>query len=65
MLATPDTEGFDLTAWVLPGLAIVLAAVAVAVGLARRRNEADDTPAPPLEPADATRLEDDMRSFDP
>ena len=27
VLATPDTEGFDLTAWVLPGLAIVLVGV--------------------------------------
>ena len=37
---TPDTEGFDLTAWVLPGLAIVL-------GGCRDRGRARAEPRPP------------------
>ena len=47
VLATPDTEGFDLTAWVLPGLAIVLAGAAIAVGLARNRGRRDPDGAEP------------------
>ena len=37
VLAVPDTEGFDLAAWIVPGLAIVLAGAAILVGLRRWR----------------------------
>jgi cytochrome c-type biogenesis protein CcmH len=32
VLAIPETEGFDLAAWLVPGAAIVVAAVAIFVG---------------------------------
>ena len=63
VLATPDTEGFDLTAWVVPGLAIVLAGGAIAVGLARARRRPPPSDAAPLDPADAARLERDLSDF--
>ena len=37
VLATPSDSGFDLAAWLVPGAAIVIAAVAIAVGLRRWR----------------------------
>ena len=37
VLALPDDEGFDLAAWLVPGAAIVVAAVAIFVGLRRWR----------------------------
>ena len=37
VLATPDTEGFDLAAWVVPGLGILVAAGALSVGIRRWR----------------------------
>ena len=37
VLAVPETEGFDLAAWIVPGLAIVLAGAAIFVGLRRWR----------------------------
>jgi cytochrome c-type biogenesis protein CcmH len=35
VLAEPPKSGFDLTAWLVPGAAILLAAVAIAIGLWR------------------------------
>ena len=37
VLAEPPKSGFDLTAWLVPGLAILVAAVAIALGLWRWR----------------------------
>ena len=37
ILATPGDDGFDLAAWIVPALALLLAAVAIAVGLRRWR----------------------------
>ena len=64
VLSTPDTEGFDLTAWVLPGLAIGLAAIGVAIALLRRRRDDSGDDTSPLAPADAERVESDLRSYD-
>ena len=66
VLATPDTEGFDLTAWVLPGLAIVLAGGAIAVGLAKNRRRPGDDGAAPGAPTaeEQSRLDADLSSFD-
>jgi cytochrome c-type biogenesis protein CcmH len=66
VLATPGGSGFDLVAWLVPGLAIALAAAGIgflAVRSVRRR----PTPAaaPSLSPPDATRLEEDMSRYDP
>ena len=37
ILALPDTEGFDLLAWLVPGVGAILGAVAILVGLRRWR----------------------------
>ena len=71
VLAEPPKSGFDLTAWLVPGAAILLAAVAIAIGLRRWRRAARDgggpPPAgggPPLEPAEAERLDADLARYD-
>ena len=68
VLALPDDEGFDLAAWLVPGLAIVAAAVAIFVGLRRwRRAAAADVeaePAPrPLDAEETGRLEADLERY--
>jgi cytochrome c-type biogenesis protein CcmH len=64
VLATPPKSGFDLIAWLVPGLA-VLAGI-VAVGLlawrwSRRRPAAAGAQAPPPTPEEARRLDDELR----
>ena len=62
VLATPSGHGFDLLAWLVPGVAIVLAAGAIAFGLRRRLRQRSRSGAEPqqLDPGDAARLEADM-----
>ena len=71
MLAEPRKSGFDLTAWLVPVAAILLAAGGIAIGPAalaprrrRRRGSASPGGDPPLEPADAERLEADLARYD-
>jgi cytochrome c-type biogenesis protein CcmH len=70
VLAEPPKSGFDLTAWLVPGAAILLAAVAIAIGLWRWRRAARDGGGPPqgggppLEPAEAERLDADLARYD-
>ncbi len=71
VLAEPPKSGFDLTAWLVPAAGILLAAVAIAIGLRRwRRAGRDDGGSSPpdgeqpLEPADAERLEADLARYD-
>jgi cytochrome c-type biogenesis protein CcmH len=68
VLAEPPKSGFDLTAWLVPGVAILLAAIAIALGL-RRWRRAGGGPPPgdgktPLDPADAERLDADLARYD-
>ncbi|HEX8068022.1 MAG TPA: cytochrome c-type biogenesis protein CcmH [Thermoleophilaceae bacterium] len=69
VLAVPKQEGFGLTTYLVPALALLLAAAAV-VGTAlrwrrRRPQEAAATAGPKKpDPADAARLEADLRSYD-
>jgi cytochrome c-type biogenesis protein CcmH len=71
VLATPDNSGFDLAAWVVPGAAIVIAGVAIVVGL-RRWRKAGTTPSgggsavpePPLDDEDSKRLDADLARYD-
>src|SRR5207249_1683524 len=51
VLAEPPKSGFDLTAWLVPGAAILLAAVAIALGLWRWRRAARGGAAGPRIPA--------------
>ena len=62
VLATPSGHGFDLFAWIVPALAIVLAAAAVGYGLRRalRERGARLAEPEPLDPVEAARLESDM-----
>jgi cytochrome c-type biogenesis protein CcmH len=65
VLALPESEGFDLAAWLVPGLAILAAALGIGVGLwrwRRARRHAPTTPA--LDPADGERLDSDMARYD-
>ncbi len=69
VLAIPEDEGFDLVAWIVPGLAILVALVAIVVGL-RRWKRAGTTVDPEasaeLEPRgeDKERLERDLGRYE-
>jgi cytochrome c-type biogenesis protein CcmH/NrfF len=68
VLATPRDEGFDLIAYIVPIGAVVIAAIAIALGLLRWRRRAQiagEPPAPSLSQADSARLERDLSRFDP
>ena len=67
VLAIPETEGFDLAAWLVPGVGIFVAAVAILIGLRRWRRAdrgAADPPAEALDEEDARRLDADLARYD-
>jgi cytochrome c-type biogenesis protein CcmH len=64
VLATPDTEGLDLIAWVLPALGGLMGIAVLGIALARMRRMPSGTEAKPLDPADAARLDRDISSHD-
>ena len=69
VLAEPPKSGFDLTAWLVPGLAILIAAVAIALGLWRwrrtgRAREAADPEEGTLDPSERERLDSDIARYD-
>jgi cytochrome c-type biogenesis protein CcmH len=69
VLATPGTEGFDLAAWLVPGAALVTAALAIGIALRRWRHkggsaELPQTGQPAPDPAEAERLEADMGRYE-
>jgi len=69
VLAEPPKSGFDLTAWLVPGVAILIAAVAIAVGLWRwrragRAREAVAAPEGALDPSERERLDSDIARYD-
>jgi cytochrome c-type biogenesis protein CcmH len=69
VLATPSGSGFDLSAYLVPVVALVVAAVALALGVRRWRQAGGPPgPAPPRAggPADedAARLEADLARYD-
>ena len=69
VLAIPDTRGFDLTAWIIPGVGIAAGVLGLGFGIsrwrrsARRAAAAGEAPAP-LEAADETRLDSDLARYD-
>lgn len=68
VLAIPEDEGFDLVAWIVPGLAIVLAGGAIFVGL-RRWRRAGGPPegggsAEPPDAEDSERLDADLARYE-
>jgi cytochrome c-type biogenesis protein CcmH len=68
VLALPESEGFDLAAWLVPGLGILLAGGAIGVGLWRwRRRDRDAEPATEPQALDADereRLSSDLARYD-
>ena len=70
VLALPEGSGFDLTAYLVPAIAFVLAAVALALGVRRWRGAAKP-PGPGGDPGargpekeDAERLDADLARYD-
>jgi len=67
VLALPETEGFDLAAWLVPGVAIVLAGVGIGLGLRRWRRDGgwvEEGEPEGLDPSDTERLDSDIARYD-
>jgi len=68
VLALPDDSGFDLTAYLVPIVAFVVAAIALALGVVRWRRTSIDGPQPPGPPTpsedDSERLDADLARYD-
>jgi cytochrome c-type biogenesis protein CcmH len=64
VLATPSGHGFDLTAWIVPGLLIGLVLAGLGVGAYRLSRRPPPATSPPLDPADVARLDADMNRED-
>jgi cytochrome c-type biogenesis protein CcmH len=70
VLALPEGTGFDLSAYLVPAIALLLAAIALAFGVARWRRESPgsrpDRPGAARGPRDddAKRLEEDLARYD-
>jgi cytochrome c-type biogenesis protein CcmH len=67
VLATPEGEGFDLAAWAVPAGGLLLAALALVIGVRRwrgRGREESPQEADELEPSDRERLRSDLARYD-
>jgi cytochrome c-type biogenesis protein CcmH len=66
VLALPPASGFNLSAYIVPAAAIVLAAIGVALGLRRWRRRGDDDSGTPPAPGaeDSKRLDADLARYD-
>ena len=69
VLATPSTEGFDLAAWIVPGLAILGGAAVAFIGLRRWRVQklppSESNRTHPDETAeDRERLDEDLKRYE-
>ena len=71
VLAEPPKSGFDLTAWLVPGIAIIIAAIAIAFGLRRWRRagrkleeKAATNGDEPLDSEERERLDSDLARYD-
>jgi cytochrome c-type biogenesis protein CcmH/NrfF len=68
VLATPEDEGFDLAAWLVPAGGLAIAAAVLFVGVRRwRRRDIPSAPRPGetgLDPDEAERLRSDLAKYD-
>jgi cytochrome c-type biogenesis protein CcmH/NrfF len=67
VLAVPEGGGFDVAAWLVPGLLSLIALLGVGVAAVRWRGRPEDEPAaegPDLDPEDRKRLDADLAAFD-
>ena len=67
VLATPGDSGFDLTAWIVPGLGLAALASVLGVAYWRRKRGPPATGGPddsPLSPEDAARLDRDISTYE-
>jgi cytochrome c-type biogenesis protein CcmH len=65
VLATPSGHGFDLLAWLVPGVAILLAGGAIGYFAVSRARRGSREPEPPqLDASERSRLDEDMARYD-
>jgi cytochrome c-type biogenesis protein CcmH len=67
VLAVPEGGGFDVAAWLVPGLLSLIALLGVGAAALRWRGRRDEEPAaegPDLDPDDRRRLDADMAAYD-
>jgi cytochrome c-type biogenesis protein CcmH/NrfF len=67
VLAVPEGGGFDVAAWLVPGLLCLIALLGVGGAALRWRGQREEEPVPEgpeLDPDDQRRLDADMASFD-
>jgi cytochrome c-type biogenesis protein CcmH len=67
VLATPGNSGFDLTAWIVPGLCLALLASVLSVAWWRRKRgppASGGTDDSPLSAEDAARLDRDISTYE-
>jgi cytochrome c-type biogenesis protein CcmH/NrfF len=67
VLAVPEGGGFDVAAWLVPGLLSLIALLGVGVAAVHWRGRREDEPpaeGPELDPEDRRRLDADLAAFD-
>jgi len=68
VLAVPEGGGFDVAAWLVPGLLSLIALLGVGVAALRWRGRREEEPAedggPELDPEDRRRLDADLAAYD-
>jgi cytochrome c-type biogenesis protein CcmH len=64
VLATPDDSGFDLAAYLIPALALLLGVGAVAMAVRRWRGTRGPRPPRPASKASAAQLDADIERYD-
>jgi cytochrome c-type biogenesis protein CcmH len=68
VLATPSDSGFDIAAWLVPGLSVILAAAAIAFAVLKWRRKTPATAAAstakPATTGDGARLRADLDRYD-
>ena len=64
VLAVPPSRGFDVTAWLVPVALVALAALGIVLMARRWRGTESAAAGPELDPADARRLDAELRAYD-